>query len=152
MPETLDDVRFVVDENLLRFGKAVRALRRDLTCVGEPPVADLLPAGILDPDWIPIVGEHGWIKITNDKRLRTKPAEATLAIENHLKVIHLYGAGNLTAWEQTVRFASRWASIEKHVTAHPDGPWWLSVRLDAARVLAFQPGRAERADRRVRRR
>jgi hypothetical protein len=145
MPLTIERLRFVVDENLLRFGKALTGLRDDLACFGQPPVADLLPPGILDPDWIPIVGDHGWIMITNDRRLRTRPVEAALAIEHNLKVVHLHGAvGHGTAWAQTVRFMSRWPAIERQVEATPAGPWWLSVRQEAARVLAFAPGAPER--------
>jgi hypothetical protein len=123
VPATIDRLRFVVDENLLRFGKALTGIRDDLTCFGQPPVADLLPQGILDPDWIPIVGDRGWVMITTDRRLRTRPAEAALAIEHGLKIVHLHGAaGHGTAWAQTVRFMSRWTAIERQVESTTGGP------------------------------
>lgn len=142
----LGDVRYVVDENLLSLGNGMVALRRDTARFSRPPVDQLLPRGITDPEWIPIVGEHGWVIITNDRRLRTRPAEATLAIAHKLKVIHLHGdVGSKPAWDQLIRLANRWASIEKHVEEKPDGPWWLSVRRTSTVELRFDPGVAERA-------
>ena len=56
----VDDVRYVVDENLLRLGAGLVAVRRDTARFSRPPVDDLLPQGILETEWIPIVGDHGW--------------------------------------------------------------------------------------------
>lgn len=144
MPPTLEDISFVMDENLLRLGRAVLQLRNDIALVGREPVADLLPSGILDSAWIPIVGERGWIMITNDQRIRTRPAEAALAQQHNLKVIHLHKVGTQPAWVQATRLFSRWESIERHLTAHPDGPWWLSVRREKVQALRFEPGSTER--------
>lgn len=144
MAATIDRVRFVVDENLLRLGRAITALRRDVACFGQDPVADLLPAGMLDDAWIPVVGERGWVVITNDKRLRTRPAQAELAIQHGLKVIHLYNSGHLTAWDQAVQLLARWQSIEEKTAVDRSGPYWLSVRKTRVRNLNFQPGAVER--------
>jgi PIN like domain len=144
MPPSLDALRFVLDENLLRLGKALGLLRHDLACVGQPPVADLLPPGIGDSEWIPRVGQRGWVMITDDRRLRTRPAEAQLAIEHQLKIVHLHNAGHLSSWDQAVRLMSRWPGIEQQVEATATGPWWLSVRAHGVLLLTFQPGRPER--------
>lgn len=45
MPAAPEQVRFVVDENLLRLGRAIAQLRNDIALVGQEPVADLLPVG-----------------------------------------------------------------------------------------------------------
>jgi uncharacterized protein with PIN domain len=97
----LDDVRFVIDEDLLRLGTAVTALRYDAACFGHAPISDLVPAGIEDPNWIPTVAARGWIVITTDRRLRTRLNEAQLAIEHGLRAVHIFRAGHLTAWEPT---------------------------------------------------
>jgi PIN like domain len=141
----LEDVKFVIDENLLSLGNGMVALRRDTARFSRQPVEELLPSGIPDPQWIPIVGDHGWVIITNDKRLRTRPGEAELAIAHKLKVIHLHGdIGNKPAWAQMVRLATRWASIENHMERAPDGPWWFSVRRNGVAAMPFAPGNAER--------
>ena len=146
MPPPLTGLTFVVDENLLRFGKALTALRDDLVCFGQPPVVDLLSPGIGDTEWIPVVGDHGWVMVTNDRRIRTRPSEAYLAIEHKLKVVHLHGAvGHQTAWAQAVRFLSRWSAIEKQVGVS-EGPWWLSLQQKSTRLLAYEPGMPERGN------
>lgn len=142
----LDDVRYVVDENLLALGNGMVALRRDTARFSLAPVDALLPAGILDPQWIPIVGDRGWVIITTDRRLRTKPTEAALAVRHKLKVVHLYGdIGNKPPWAQMVRLATRWRRVAEHVNRSPEGPWWLSVRPGGVNVMRFMPGSAERA-------
>jgi hypothetical protein len=139
-------ISFVVDENLLRLGRALAHLRPDIALVGEDRIADLLPKGILDSDWIPVVGSRGWVMITNDQRLRTRPVEAAAALEHNLKVIHLHGRiGSQAAWAQAARLFSRWEGIERHLSSGRPGPWWLSVRADSVRVLGYEPGRVERA-------
>lgn len=140
----LDQVVYVVDENLLRLGNGVVAVRRDTARFSRPPVHELLYAGILDPDWIPIVGDRGWVVITSDKRLRTRPAEASLAITHKLKAVHLHGdIGTRPAWEQLVRLTTRWEAVERQ--SANEGPWWLSLRRDRAVVLPYEPGTPERA-------
>jgi hypothetical protein len=44
-----------------------------------------------------------------------------------------------------VRLTSRWSALERHVETSPDGPWWLSVRSQGVRAIAFQPGEPERS-------
>ncbi|CAN5682915.1 hypothetical protein BH10ACT9_BH10ACT9_18200 [soil metagenome] len=139
----LDQVSFVVDENLLRLGNGLVAVRRDAARFSRSPVHELLPSGILDPEWIPVVGDRGWIVITSDKRLRTRPAEASLAVMHKLKAIHLHNVGDRTAWDQLSRLTARWEAVERQ--AGVEGPWWLSLRRDRAAVMRFEPGAVERA-------
>ena len=141
----LAEVVFVVDENLLRLGKGVVAIRSDTARFSESPVDELLPQGIDDPDWIPVVGDRGWVVITNDRRIRTRPHEAQLAIDHKLKVVHLHGKiGNAAAWDQLIRITTRWEAVERQVKQEPEGPWWLSLQASTARVKRFEPGKAER--------
>src|SRR6185503_4003603 len=65
--------------------------------------------------------------ITNDRRLRTRPAEAELAIAHRLRVVHLHGeVGSQPPWNQLVRVATRWSNIADQQAKA--GPWWLSLR------------------------
>ena len=87
----INDIKYVVDESLLSLGNGMVAVRDDTARFSRAPVDELLPRGIADTDWIPIVGDRRWVMITNDRRLRTRPAEAELAIAHRLKVVHLHG-------------------------------------------------------------
>ncbi|OBB20745.1 hypothetical protein A5761_04380 [Mycolicibacterium setense] len=142
MLAAIGDVKYVVDENLLSLGNAMVAVRRDTARFSLPPVEDLLPRGILDTDWIPIVGDRGWVMITNDRRLRTRPAEAALALTHKLKVVHLHGKiAHQPAWDQLGRVVTRWSNI---VDQQPkEGPWWLSLRAGPPQLMQFEPGEPE---------
>lgn len=141
----LEDVVYVVDENLLRLGKGIMAIRRDTARFTEPPLDELLPQGMDDPDWIPAVGDRGWVVITNDRRLRTRPVEAQLAIDHRLKVIHLHGGvGSSSTWDQLTRIATRWEAVKQQVEREPEGPWWLSLQVATSRVMRYEPGKPER--------
>lgn len=139
----LEDVVYVVDENLLSLGNGMVAVRRDTARFSRPPVEELLPRGTADGDWIPIVGDRGWVMITNDRRLRTRPHEAHLAIAHKLKVVHLHGKiANSPAWDQLIRVATRWTDITDQQTK--EGPWWLSLRTGPPKLMNFAPGEVER--------
>lgn len=141
----LEEIVFVVDENLLRLGSGMAAVRRDTACFATGPLEELLPQGIEDTEWIPIVGDRGWVIVTNDRRIRTRPVESQLAIEHRLKVIHLHGAvGNARPWEQLTRLTARWEAVEQQLATNPDGPWWLSLRSSRAQVMRYEPGAVER--------
>lgn len=132
MVDKIEDLRFVVDENLIAVGRALALLRPDLGAVNQPPLDHLLPSGTLDPDWIPIVASRRWTVITNDKGLRTRHSEAQLALDKGLRVVHLFRAGNLNRWQQATRLLAHWPAVEKLLTLHPSGPLWLSVRARRA--------------------
>lgn len=139
----IGDVVYVVDENVLSLGNGMAAVRRDTVRFSRSPVDELLPRGIADTDWIPIVGDRGWVIITNDRRLRTRPVEAELANAHRLKVVHLQGKiANRPAWDQLVRVATRWNNIA--VQQPKVGPWWLSLRSGLPKLLDFAPGAIER--------
>lgn len=111
----LDQVTFVVDENLFRLGNGLVAVRRDTARFSRSPVRELLPSEILDPDCISFVGDRGWNIVTNDKRLRTRPAEASLAIRHRLEAVHLHNIGALTTWDQLARLTARWGAVERQI-------------------------------------
>lgn len=89
-------VRFYVDEQLAGLGLGLMALRSDVVVASHPPIADF-PRD--DPDWIPEVAAHGWVVITNDKHIRTRPGEAEVALQTGLHCVHL---------APPVRAAVRW--------------------------------------------
>jgi hypothetical protein len=139
----IEDIVYVVDENLLSLGNGMVAVRRDTARFSRYPVEELLPRGIADSDWIPVVGDLGWVMITNDRRLRTRPDEARLAIANKLKVVHLHGKiANSPAWDQLIRVATRWTDIADQQPK--PGPWWLSLRTGPPKLMHFDPGAVER--------
>lgn len=134
----LDAVRYFVDENTLALGKVMAALRDDTAVIGQPPIDQLLRCGMDDVEWIPVVGSRGWVVITVDRHLRTRPHEARLAVQHGLKCVNLRGAGNLGRWAQLVRLVSHWEAVDEFVNKHPDGPWWLSLTKTGRREYPYK--------------
>jgi hypothetical protein len=83
----LDDVRFFVDEDLAGVGLALMGLRDDVVVGGHQPIEEFVPRK--DSDWIPVVAGRGWVVITNDRHIRTRPFEAQVAVDNKLRCVHL---------------------------------------------------------------
>ena len=104
----LGSVRYFVDENTLALGKVMADLRDDTVVIGQSPVEHFLWRGMADVEWIPVVAARGWVAITVDHHLRTRPYEARLALEHGLKCVNLRGVGNLSRWSQLVRVARHW--------------------------------------------
>lgn len=142
---SIEAVRIVFDENLIGLAKGLMPLRSDATVFGHPLIESIIPTGTLDVDWITEVGQRGWVLVTNDRRLRTRPDEAAAAVAHKLKVVHLHGsAGTAKAWGQAERVFQRWAAIEQQINTAPVGPWWLSIESTRHRLLNFQPGFPQR--------
>ncbi len=96
-PSSLDEARFFVDENLSGLGIALMRLRRDVIVGRHAPAIEVVPKD--DPDWIPIVAARGWVVITNDRHIRTRPGEADQARDAGLLCVCLRPAvKNATSW------------------------------------------------------
>lgn len=113
-------------------------LRDDTVVIGQSPVEHMLWRGMADVEWIPVVAARGWVAITVDHRLRTRPYEPRLALEYGLKCVNLRSVGNLGRWSQLVRVARHWDSVEEFALARPHGPWWLSLTKTGQREYEYR--------------
>jgi hypothetical protein len=134
----LHAIRYVVDENTLALGRVMAELRDDTAVIGLAPVDQILLRGMSDIEWIPVVAARGWVVVTIDHHLRTRPYEAHLAVKHGLKCVNLRGAGNLSRWAQLVRLTSHWEALDEFVTNHPEGPWWLSLTKTGRREYDYK--------------
>lgn len=140
----LEAVRFVFDEDSRGFGLHLSQLRTDMACIGSRPLASDLPSGTKDPDWIPVLADHGWIAITQNAEIRTHPIEGELARAHGLRVACLMrpeGRGN--RWDATRQLLRSWERIEQLMAA--PGPGWLSIYWSRTRLQTFEPGKIVRA-------
>lgn len=139
--QTLNGVRFFVDEDLSGLGLALIRLRRDVVLGGRPPADSIFPPN--DPDWIPVVADLGLVVITNDRRIRTRPGEADVASAAGLRCVHLRPrAKNPTQWDFLVQLIEHWPSVE--ALADRPGPIWLELRGSQRKELAYRPGHPPR--------
>ena len=134
-------VRFYVDEQLAGLGLGLMALRSDLVVASHPPIADL-PRD--DPEWIPEVAARGWVVITNDKHIRTRPGEAEVALHKGLRCVHLAPPVRAAVrWDFARLLLRHWDAVDA-LCAHP-GPVWLQLdRRATPWERPYQPGKPPR--------
>lgn len=138
-PRPLNSIRFYVDEDILGIGYAAMWLRPDVITCGVGQVAADLPRQIPDVDWIPRVTARGWVAITGNRRIRTNPVEAGIAVGCGARIICFAGsAGNRTSWEKTGLLIRHWAAIESMIEHEPVGPWWLAVNASGVEPQAYR--------------
>lgn len=73
---------------------------------------DEFPVDAIDVDWMPIVAQRGWIVVTADLRIRSRPEER--AVRERLKLTTIFFAGafqNLSFAEQSWRIIRWWPDI-----------------------------------------
>lgn len=135
-------VRFYVDENLAALGLGLIRLRPDFVVASHPPIDDLLPRD--DLEWIPAIAARGWIAITNDRHIRTRPLESQAAIDTKLRCVHLAPRErNATRWHFAQLLFHHWDTVE--ALCPRSGPIWLQLTGGSApRERPYEPGKPPR--------
>jgi len=64
--------------------------RDDVVYPGHPLLPEV-PRGTQDLDWMPIVAQMGWIALTRDRRIRSRPAELVVYREQGLCSVWIGG-------------------------------------------------------------
>ena len=129
-------LRFFIDESMMSIGKALRAVRTDVLFPGHPGCPNIQP-GAKDVDWLPIVGQSGWIVIMRDKRIRRRPVELQRLIDNGVRAFCLTGAGNQSSWQMLQLIVRSWDRIET-AAANP-GPFILAVTSTGVSSQSLAP-------------
>lgn len=115
-------VRFYVDADVLGLGKLLAGLRNDVTYPGDPgatihrrerPPCPVTSPSVLDPDWIPLVADRGWLIITRDSRIISNRNEVTAVREYGAKMVALNQVDASNKWGQLELFMIRWRDIDK---------------------------------------
>lgn len=78
--------RYFADENAMGLAKLLIRDhgREDVVYPGHDGLPQI-PRGRSDLEWMPIVGKNGWIVLTRDRRIRTRPAEQLAYWEHDLR-------------------------------------------------------------------
>ncbi len=139
-------IRFYVDADLIGLGKLLVQVRTDVTYAGDPgglgidkrprPPSPVQP-GDRDVDWIPIVAANGWIVVTKDRHMRTRPAERQLiqqSLARHVRIEGSPGSRRLRKWDQLEILINGWRGIERLL--EETGPWiYVASRTRLRREL-----------------
>lgn len=74
--------------------RALASVRNDVEWLD-----DRFPPGTRDEVWLAEAGQRGWIVVTRDKKIRTRPNERRAIEDNQAGCFVLASAGNLNRWE-----------------------------------------------------
>ncbi len=128
-------IRFYFDADVIGLGKLIVQVRPDVTYAGDRggvgidrrprPPSPIIPS-VPDPDWIPKVAAMGWLVITRDRHMLSRPAERQEIVQSGARHIRLDPSrGQLSKWDQLEILMIRWRSIE--AIADQAGPWVYSA-------------------------
>ena len=89
--------------------------------------------GLADEEWLRDAGEHGWVVLMKDAKIRYRPAELQVVIDHGLRAFCLTNA-NLRGVEMARRFVVHLPRIARIAEQKP-GPYIYGVYRDAVRVV-----------------
>jgi uncharacterized protein with PIN domain len=135
-------IRYYIDADLLGLAKVMVMVRADVTYPGDPGGTGVdgrtrspcsIAADSLDADWIPEVARRGWIVVSRDQHLSSRPAEREAIIVARARHLVLNSRQALNKWAQLEIVVNRWRSIEP--LAQLAGPWAYSVSRTTLRRI-----------------
>lgn len=132
MPARAQPPRWFFDENSIGIAQALHHVRGDVTWPGGPdsPVS----AGTPDQDWLPVVGQHGLVVLTRDKKIRSRPLERKALLDHGVRACFQTAGGQLTLFEQ-LRLWLRWWDDVEALVEHEPGPWLAGVNRAGAKIF-----------------
>lgn len=74
---------------------------------------DVFPANTKDAVWIPKVAESGWILVTRDKRIRTRPLEAEALVRSGLSAFFFIQRRDPDLWGWAELVVRRWREMKQ---------------------------------------
>lgn len=126
---------YFADENTLGLAKLLtRSGRSDFLHPGHPNLPEV-PLGSLDLEWMPVVGARGFIVVTRDRRIRTRPAELLAYREHGIKSIWIGAKRDMRPDEQAELFLRHEARIVREAIKQGPGPWALALNLNGPRPM-----------------
>ncbi|GGD69734.1 hypothetical protein [Microbacterium murale] len=126
---------YFADENALGLAKTlVRQGRTDFVYPGHEALPEI-PLGALDLEWMPIVGARGFIVITRDRRIRTRPAELEAYLTHGIRSVWIGAKQDLRADAQAELFLKHEARLNREIIKLGAGPWALALNMNGFRPL-----------------
>lgn len=125
---------FYVDASIpIAVRTALASVRDDVLYAGGPNAPR---ENTHDRHWLATAGQHGWVVINRDKRIRSRRWEREALIAAGVRTFCLTGGGNYTRWQVLELLAVRWRRIEEVANTVP-GPYIYAVTWDGVRRLSL---------------
>lgn len=116
------DVRLYFDADIRGLGILLSTIRPDVTYPGDPggevhkrARPQCVVADVATPDdiWIPQVTEQGWLIVTRDRHIRTRPREIAAVREYGARLVALTATEATNTFSQLEVVMCRWRDILK---------------------------------------
>ncbi len=136
--------KIYIDENLPpQLAKGLNVLvqpqnRRDGIEIEVLSIKDVFEQGAKDEDWIPKIGKHGGIVITQDFRIQTQRHQKELYIENGVGILFFNPPSNsgFAYWEMVKQLVKRWEDIKQIVKKNkPPFAYRCSAKTNFEKML-----------------
>lgn len=124
--------RWYFDESVLGAANILSIDRDDIVHPGHPRLPDL-PTGVPDPKWMRAVAAAGWVAVTRDRRIRSRPGEQTILLQAGLRVVWFGGKKDQRPIEQAQLFLRFLPEIEDWVDKSGSGPSGVSLTVSGLR-------------------
>lgn len=141
------EVRFYFDEDVLKLAHTIARLRYDCTYPGDPGVEIHKHArppcpiakGTKDPIWLPQVTEWGWLIISRDHKIRSRPRELQAVRDSGARMVALSGPDAGNTWTQLELLMRSWREIER-LQAEEPGPFIHLASRSGVRPIDLSTG------------
>ena len=80
--------------------------------------ADLFPPDAKDPEWLPQVGANGWVVLTRDKHILTRPLEVVALVRANTHVFILKSRQELNGAQMASAFVSAYPHMCRLIKSH----------------------------------
>lgn len=111
--------------------------RNDVVFPGHQLLPEV-PRGTQDLDWMPIVARMGWIALTRDRRIRSRPAELVVYREHGLCSVWIGGKQDHSPADLAAMFTRHETRLLRHATKLGAGPWALTMTPTGVRELRIR--------------
>jgi len=130
---------YFADENTLGMAKVlIRLGREDVEHPGHSRVPEV-PLGARDLDWMPTVGAAGFIVVTRDRRIRTRPAELAAYRSFGIRSVWIGAKQDLRPQDQAELFLEHEERLRREIIKRGAGPWALAMNVSGLRPVRL-PG------------
>lgn len=128
---------YFADENALGLGKLLhRAGRQDILYPGHTDLP-AVPLGTADVDWMPVIGRNGFVVITRDRRIRSRPAELEAYYAHGIRSIWIGTKQDLGPQQQVELFLRHERRVQRFIVKLGGGPWALAMSMNGVRPLTL---------------
>lgn len=127
-------IDFYFDRDIRGVGMLLASINSRITFPGASaevvrkrlrPACPIPEGPVPDEVWIPETARRGWLAITRDGHIKSRPAEKTAVIDHGARLVALASGDAGTKWAQLEVLMTRWRDLEG-LLARP-GPFIVTM-------------------------